>query len=619
MSKRHLRLDLFPPLPALLSTLLTAALFVAPAQAQNTAPAPAAVASAPANSAMDQRLLYQLLVGEMALNSGDAGSAYELLLDAARRTRDEGLFRRAVDIALQSRAGEQALAATRAWRLSSPASADALRTQLQILLLLNKADAVGEPLKALLAVTPEADRPGLISALPRFLQRASNPSRVATLMDEALKGYRDAPATQVPVRVALGRAWLEARDPDRALALATEGQTLEPAAPGPVLLAMELMRERPAAESIVLDYLKQPKAEPAMRLAYVRLLTGSQRYADAIAQLEAATQAQPDAAAPYLSLGALQLELKHPKEGEAALLRYIELAQKQVAAAPGSAAAPNPVAGLAENDNDNDDDDDGPARPEQGLIQAWLMLAQSAEQRGDFAAAERWLSKVEDPQRALEVQTRRASILARQGQVAQAREMIRRVPERRADDGRAKLVAEAGVLRDAKLWREAFDVLATASQRFADDADLLYEQAMMAEKIERLDDMESLLRKVIALKPNNAHAHNALGYSLADRRQRLPEARQLIQRALELSPGDPFITDSLGWVEFRMGNREEAATLLRRAYAARPDTEIAAHLGEVLWALGQRDEARKVWREGRVRDAANDVLRETLARLRVDL
>ncbi|HLL12550.1 MAG TPA: tetratricopeptide repeat protein, partial [Rubrivivax sp.] len=379
-----------------------------------------------------------------------------------------------------------------------------------------------------------------------------------------------------------------------------------------------LMRERPAAESIVLDYLRLPQAEPAVRLAYVRILTGAQRYADAIRQLEGATKAQPEVAAPYLSLGALQLELKHPKEGEAALLRYVELAQKQPTATPGgSASTARP--GTSNPDSESEDDEGAPARAEQGLIQAWLMLAQAAEQRGDFAAAERWLAKVDDPQRALEVQTRRASMLARQGQVAQAREVIRRVPERRINDGRAKLVAEAGVLRDAKQWREAYEVLGSASQRFADDADLLYEQAMMAEKIDRLDDMERLLRRVIELKPNNAHAHNALGYSLADRRQRLPEARQLILRALELSPGDPFITDSLGWVEFRMGNREEAAALLRRAYAARPDTEIAAHLGEVLWSLGQRDEARKVWREGRVRDAANDVLRETLARLRVDL
>ena len=131
--------------------------------------------------------------------------------------------------------------------------------------------------------------------------------------------------------------------------------------------------------------------------------------------------------------------------------------------------------------------------------------------------------------------------------------------------------------------------------------------------------MERLLRRVIALKPDHPHAHNALGYSLADRGLRLPEARALIQRALELSPGDPFITDSLGWVEFRLGNRDEAARLLRQAYAARPDTEIGAHLGEVLWSAGQHDEARRVWREVKTRDQANEVLRETLARLRVSL
>ena len=591
--------------------LLSAALWAPPAFAQTDVPV-AAPAVPPVNSAMDDRLFYQLLVGEMALGSGDAGSAYELILDAARRTRDEGLFRRAADIALQARAGEQALGASRAWRLAHPDSTEAARLQLQILLVLNRSDALGEPLRALLTLTPAMDRPGLISALPRFLQRAGDPREVATLMEEALKPYRDAQATRVPVRVALGRAWLEARDGDRALELAREGQGLDATAPGPALLAMELMRERPQAESVVQDYLRQPLAEPALRLAYARILTASQRYPEAVAQLQAVTRQQPALAPPFLSLGALHLELKQPREGEAALLRYVELVQPQVSAMP----APAPDTTLS---TDSDDDDDTPTRPEQGLVQAWLMLAQSAEQRGDFAAAERWLANVDDPQRALEVQTRRASILVRQGKLVQARELIRRVPEKRPEDARAKLVAEAGVLRDAKRWRDAFDVLATASKRFTDDADLLYEQAMMAEKIERLDEMEKLLRQVIALKPDNAHAHNALGYSLADRRQRLPEARQLVQRALELLPGDPFITDSLGWVEFRLGNRDEAIRLLRTAYSARPDTEIAAHLGEVLWAAGQRDEARRVWREAKGRDATNDVLRETLARLRVDL
>jgi Flp pilus assembly protein TadD len=142
---------------------------------------------------------------------------------------------------------------------------------------------------------------------------------------------------------------------------------------------------------------------------------------------------------------------------------------------------------------------------------------------------------------------------------------------------------------------------------------------MVAEKLDRMDEMERLLRRVIELKPDHHHAYNALGYSLAERNQRLPEAKALIQKALELSPGEPFITDSLGWVEYRLGNRDEALRLLRGAYRSRPDPEIAAHLGEVLWVMGQHDEARRIWREARTRDGANDVLRETLARLRVDL
>ena len=137
--------------------------------------------------------------------------------------------------------------------------------------------------------------------------------------------------------------------------------------------------------------------------------------------------------------------------------------------------------------------------------------------------------------------------------------------------------------------------------------------------IEDAEGLERVLRRVIELKPDHQHAYNALGYSLAERNQRLPEARTLIAKALELAPNDPFITDSLGWVEFRLGNVDKALAYLKRAYASRPDVEIAAHLGEVLWASGQRDEARRIWREGRQRDADNEVMRETLTRLQVRL
>ena len=565
-------------------------------------------------SPLDAPLFYQILVGEIELRQGEPGAAFEVILDAARRTRDDGLFRRAVDIALQGRAGEQALAASRAWRVARPESPDALRLQLQVLLALNRPAEIAEPLKALLSFTPAAERGALIAVLPRFLQRSSDLRVVTLAIEEALKPYASAPATRNAVLVARARAWMHAADGNRALALAQEAHAQEPTSSGPVLLALDLMALNPAAERIVTDHLARPGAEPTLRLAYVRALTAAQRLADAVAQLEQFTRERPDEPAAYLTLGALQLELKQPNGSETALQRYVELIQKAPA---GTMVAANTA--KDDNDNDNDNDDDGAPRPDAGLVQAWLMLAQAAEQRGDFKAAEYWLGRVEDPQRALEVKTRRASMLARQGKLVQARELIRMTPERGPQDARAKLVAEASVLRDVKRWGDAFEVLSSATQRFADDSDLLYEQAMMAEKLGRLDDMERLLRRAIEIKPENPHAHNALGYSLADRGLRLPEARALIQRALELAPGDPFITDSLGWVEFRMGNLSDALRLLRQAYAARPDIEIGTHLGEVLWALGQHDDARKVWREVKTRDQTNEVLRDTLARLRIDL
>jgi tetratricopeptide (TPR) repeat protein len=553
-----------------------------------------------------------LLIGELELRSGEGGTAYEIILDAARRTRDEALFRRAVDIALQGRALEQALGATRSWRLALPESLDAMRLQIQILVAGGRIDDLAEPLRALLRATPAAERNELITALPRFLQRNPEPKKMAALLTEVLKPLAEAPDTAVAARVSTGRAWLSAGEHDIALALARDALKLDPAATDPAVLAMELMPTLPAAEELVKQRLERTDAPVALRLNYTRLLTGSQRYAEAARQLEIVTRERGTDAPAYLTLGVLYQELKQNKEAEAALLKYVELAQ-----AAGPAAAPS--AGTRQPPADGDDDDDAAAgKPERGLVQAWLSLAQLAEQRGDFKAAEAWLAKVDDPQRALDVQSRRASILARQGKLAQARELIRKSPEKSTDDTRAKLVAEASLLRDVKRWKDAYEVLGTANQRFANDPDLLYEQAMMAEKTEKFDDMERLLRRVIALKPDSPHPHNALGYSLADRGTRLTEARALIAKALELAPGDPFITDSLGWVEFKLGRKDEALKLLRSAYAARPDTEIGAHLGEVLWAMGQKDEARRIWREAKSRDAANEVLRETLARLRAD-
>jgi tetratricopeptide (TPR) repeat protein len=595
-------------LGGLLAALVLASVSATAQSPQPNAPAAAAARPEPENSSLDAPLFYQLLIGEIELSEGHPGSAYEVVFDAAKRTRDEALFRRAVDIALQGRAGEQALDAARAWRQAAPDSIDARRYQLQILIALNRTEEAGEPFKSWLAQTPPEQRSALIAASPRLLQRVTDRKQAAALLEQWLAPYRDEAATRTAVRVAMGRMWLAASESTRALQLAQQAAADDAAAAGPMLLAIELMPIQPDAEPMVVQYVSRPQADTGVRLSYVTALTRAQRYAEAAQQLDRLTQAEPNLSAPWLTLGALRLDMKQPREAETALKRYVELVQKQ-------SAAPSDNA-----DSDADPADNaGDANDDRRLTQAWLLLAQIAEQRGDLKAAEAWLARIDDPKSALDVQSRRASLLARQGQMAQARELIRRVPERNDEEARNKILAEVQLLREFKRWREAVDVLAAANKRFPDDADLLYEQAMLEDKLDHYAEMERLLQRVIVLKPDNAHAHNALGYSLADRSVRLPEAKSLIQKAMTLAPSDPFIVDSMGWVEFRMGNRDEALRLLRQAYSSRPDTEIAAHLGEVLWAMGKRDEARRVWQDARGRDAANEVLKETLARLKVSL
>jgi len=476
----------------------------------------------------------------------------------------------------------------------------------QLLVQLNRTAETVEPLQALLRITSSAQRSALISALPRFLARSSDRTLAANVLEQVLLPYVNEPETRVAARVSVGRGWLAAINGTKALALAQSAHEMDRAAEGPAGLALEMLPGTPDAEAIVQDHLAAKPDSNGVRLLYVRTLLTGQRLVDATSQLEILTQNSPQLPQAWLTLGALHVQLREPAPAIVALKKYIELVE----------AGDTPPAPETAN---ADDETTTPATKDDALARGWLLLSQAAEQQGDLKAADAWLAKIDNPQRAVEVQVRRASLLAREGKVAQARELIRSLPEKTPEDARAKVLAEAQVLRDAKLWSDANAVLARGNQRFPDDVDMIYEQSMMFEKLNKLADMERLLRKVIALKPDHQHAYNALGYSLAERNVRLPEARTLIKKALELSPGEPSITDSLGWVEYRLGNRDEAIRLLRDAYRGQPDAEIAAHLGEVLWVNGQTDEARRVLREARQRDAANEVLRETLARLRVDL
>ena len=222
----------------------------------------------------------------------------------------------------------------------------------------------------------------------------------------------------------------------------------------------------------------------------------------------------------------------------------------------------------------------------------------------------------------------KANPTSREVRLAYARALVtdKRVPEARAwlqasevTDSQQSiqlLLSEAQLLRDANQPQVAFELLSKELDRLPNNPDLLYDHAMLAEKIERLDVLESSLRKLIGIRPDHAHAYNALGYSLADRNLRLSEARELIEKALNLAPEDAFIIDSMGWVLFRQGHIAEAVQYLRRAFAARPDAEIAAHLAEVLWVSGERAEAERIFKDGLDKNPGNDVLLNTLKRIK---
>ncbi|HPH13518.1 MAG TPA: tetratricopeptide repeat protein [Burkholderiaceae bacterium] len=548
----------------------------------------------PINSALDKILFYQILLGELNAQGGEPGAAYSHMLDAARKANDAKLYQRAVELALEARQGESALQAARAWRQALPNSREANAFLLQILVGLNRIGETVEPLKRELAATDPKDRPAVISTIPRFFSRATDKKLASSVVEQVLADYLFPPNVGVAALTTMGRMRLENGDTAGAMEAATRAQALSPLDEGPALLALLMISPKtPQAEGIVKKYLDgNPRYE--VRMDYARTLLDAQRYAESAEQLQRITTEKPDYSPAWLVRGSLEFQDNKPAAAEKSLKRYIELA---------SAAKPAPDA----------------TESGRGLTQAYLLLAQIAEQRKDFAQAEQWLSRIDNAEDMIRAQTRRASILARQGKLEEGRKLLKGLPERNPEEARAKLAAEVQLLRDSKQIQTAYDLLVDATTRYPKDLEFTYDQAMLAEKLGRLDEMERLLRGVIAAKPDYHHAYNALGYSLADRNVRLPEAKKLIQKALEFAPGDPFITDSLGWAEFRLGNRTEAQRLLQGAFKQKPDAEIAAHLGEVLWSQGKRDQAIAIWKEGAQLNAENETLLETLKRLRVKL
>ena len=515
------------------------------------------------NSALDSALFYQLLLGELNAQAQEPAAAFSLLLDAARKTGDEALFRRSVQIALRARSGESALQAAKAWQEAAPASQEANRYVLQILLSLNRPADTLEPLKRLLVLTPKQERADTIWAIPSLYERVSDKQLTVSVVQKALTPLLTDPAFGATAWATLGRLWLSAGNPAAALRAAEKGQTFVVHQEHPAWLALSLMRADAGK-------------------------------AEAPRELQNINKQRPAYTPAWLLQGAVNLEMRQWDTAQTHFLHYLKLMQAETAA---QTTTPTP----------------------RGLSQAYLSLAQIALQRKDLSQAQDWLQRVDHPDDLLAAQLRRAGLMAQQGQFDAALALIHSLPEQSAMDARLKRSAEVQILRDHQQFSRARGVLEAALTDNPEDTDVVYELAMLAEKMDDLAEMERLLRQLMTAKPEDPQAYNALGYSLADRGLRLPEARQLIEKALTLTPNDPFIMDSLAWVAFRMGQTQEALRLLRNAFSQKPDAEIAAHLGEVLWTNGQADEARKIWREGLELNPDNDTLKATLQRLRVEL
>ena len=535
------------------------------------------------NSKLNAVLFYQLLLGELNVQAGEPGSGFAIILDAARRTQDEALYQRATELALQSRSGEAALQAARSWKSSLPESQEANRYILQILLALNRVEEAGRALKTSIASLPVNEQSAAIGSIPRIFSRVQDKSFAAKIVEQALSSAIQNPETAGTAWTTIGRMKRDAGDIQAAAEAARAGHAANRKAPGPIMLALSLISQLPDEVQPMISQYMSGDALPDLRLGYARTLIDLNQMQPALVQLTQLTKQQPEFAPGWLFLGLLQSDMSQVLQAEQSLQQYIQLALKG-----------------------SDPDKSG------GLYEAYLALSQMAQKQGRLTQADEWLAKIPPEADPLKVASRRAALLAQQGRKAEGLKVLEQVKVNAPQEAKLKALAISQWLREDKQVAAAFTTIEKALAQFPADTELQSEMAMLCEKLGRYDQMESILRGLMKAKPNDAHAYNALGYSLADRNVRLNEARELILKAVQLAPLDPFIQDSLGWLEYRAGNVQEALRILEAAYKARPDAEIAAHLGEVHWILGQREKAGTIWREGLMLKADNDTLLETL-------
>ena len=555
----------------------------APNKAETPAAAPAKASAAAAVTAarpdlpkqeLTEEVLYEYLLAEIAGQRGDLGLSAQAYADLAKHTRDPRIARRATEVAIYARMPGAAIDSARIWYEAEPSSIPALQALTSLLVGAKRQDEALPYLQKLLA--DDASGNGFLQ-LHRLFSNNHDKAQTLELVQRLAQPYPKV----AQAHFAIAQAASGANDRELALAEVRAASRLKPDWELPALFEAQLLQSQSNALALqrLAAFLEQHPRAREVRLSYARLLVSERKYTEARAEFETLSKDFPDNADVVFAVGVLSLQLQDYSQAEANFKRLLSL----------------------------------PYRDKNAVR---MYLGQIAEDQKNYPEALRWYDEVASGELYLRAQMRYAIVLNKQGKLDAARAHLHQV-EVGSVEGRVQLLlTEAQMLRDAKRQQEAFDLIANALKSMPDQPDLLYDYAMLAEKLGRMDLLESSLKKLIRLQPDHAHAYNALGYSLADRNLRLPEAQQLIEKALQLAPDDPFIIDSMGWVLYRQGKQKQALDYLRKAYSARPDPEIAAHLGEVLWVAGERSEAEKIWLDASKKTPDNDALNSTIKRFK---
>ncbi len=537
--------------------------------AEEKAPAEAALPKQP----LTPEILFKFLVAEVAGQRGAIGIAQSTYLDLARQTQDPRIARRAAEMSMFARDQAGALEAARLWAAGEQ---DSVRAQQTLAALLLSEGRLAEAEPILRTLLKEDSTNGFLH-LSALMGKMRDSQGALELVERLAADYPALPEA----RFAVAQAAANGGRFEAAVAALQQADSLRPGWEPAALLRAQIIGRTSAAEAMrfMRDFLTAHPGAREVRLGYARALVNANQFTEARAEFTRLTNDFPRNPEVSFAAGLLSLQMGDLDAARDLLTQTLEYSPRD----------PDAVR---------------------------YYLGQAAEQMKQPEAAAAHYAEIGSGNYLVPARARQAALLARSGKLDEARKLL--ASTRGENDAQnVRLVqAQSELLRDNDEPAAAFGVLSEGIKRFPDSAELLYDRAMVAEKLDKLDVLEADLRRVMVLRPDDAQAYNALGYTLADRTKRLPEAVTLLDKALSLAPEDPFILDSVGWAQYRSGNLPRAQEFLERAYKIRPDPEIAAHLGEVMWARGQRDEAGKLWQSSLQSHPQNEVLLETLHRLK---